>query len=244
LNAANVAALGEDDMRNALSMIGCISLFSLVACGGISESLTDPSLDAGDADDAGVDTLEDGGKIVDRDGAAKQDASVIGVDGGPKGAAVIDPLAMGEAWTYDVTVVGDFPECNTGTYVSSVSQTETLDGKNAFLVGSFCPSLGSYWYANDGDLTYEYASGQWSVGLDTPLQAGHSWSVNSQSFTWYAANSITVPAGTFSDCWEARENSSTESYSIFLCRGVGPVHWAYRDGFGDGYDAVLHSKNF
>src|SRR5450432_1490411 len=118
-------------MRNALSIIGCFSIFSLAACGGISESLTDPALDAGDSDYGGVDTLADGGKNVDRDGAAKQDGSVIGVDGGPKGPAVIDPLAMGEAWTYDVTVVGDFPECNDGTFVSSISQTESLDGKNA-----------------------------------------------------------------------------------------------------------------
>ena len=231
--------------RNALSIIGCISVFSLVslvACGGISESLDAPALDAGDADDGAiVDTLSDGGKTTDRDGGTKQNGSAI--DAGPS-AAVIDPLATGEAWTYDVSVTGDFPECASGTFVSSVSQTESLDGKNAFLIGSFCPSLGSYWYANDGDRTYEYLNGQWVVGLDSPVSAGHGWSVNSQSFTWYAANSITVPAGTFSDCWEARENSDSETYSIFLCRGVGPVHWAYRDALGDGYDAVLHSKNF
>ena len=229
-------------MRDAISMIGLCALgFSFVACGGISETpLATSAVDAGESHDAADAVLDEGG-TSERDGASNQDGSVIDGD-----AAVvpIDPITPGEIWTYDVSITGDFPACNEGTFPSAVGSKQSLDGRDAYLVGSFCPSLGSYSYSTEGDRVWEYVNGQWLVGLDSPVLDGHSWSVGSQSFTWHSVGTIAVPAGTFSDCWEARENSASETYSIFLCRGAGPVHWTYRSAQGDGYDAVLYSKNF
>ncbi|MEO8874442.1 MAG: hypothetical protein ABI461_02550, partial [Polyangiaceae bacterium] len=135
-------------MRNALSIIGCFSLgFVFVACGGISGSMLDsPALDAGEtAADDGGDLLEDGGIRADRDASANHDASAK--DGAAAPAAVIDPIVPGEAWVYDVSVVGDFPACNDGTYTSTVGAKQSLDGRDSYLVSSFCPSLGSYSYS-------------------------------------------------------------------------------------------------
>ena len=42
------------------------------------------------------------------------------------------------------------------------------------------------------------------------------------------------------DCFTARKQVSYPSYTTF-CRGVGPTHWHYEDGLGNGYDAVLTS---
>ena len=230
-------------MRATVLVLGCFSLgFFTTACGGVSDVTGAPAAadDAGDG--AGGDL--DGGTRVAKDAGDKSDASVTSKDGGP-GTPVLDPLAIGETWTYDVTIQGSFPGCSAGQFDSSVSQNETLGGRDAYLVSSFCPSLGSYWYSADGDTVSVYSGSDWVVGLDSPVQEGHSWvSDDGRTFQWYSSGSLTLPAGTFSDCWEARETgSATEEYSIYLCRGVGPVHWHYRYS-GDGYDAVLHAKNF
>ena len=231
-------------MRATVWILGCFSLgISSMACGGVSDiSGAAPTASDDAGDDLGTDA--DGGEANAKDAGGKSDAATTNKDGG-SGAPVIDPLVVGETWTYDVTIQGSFPECSAGTFNSTVSQNETLGGRDAYLVGSFCPSLGSYWYSADGDTVSVYSGSDWIVGLDSPVQEGHSWvSDEGRTFQWYSSGTLTLPAGTFSDCWEARETgSATEEYSITLCRGVGPVHWHYRYA-GDGYDAVLHSKNF
>jgi hypothetical protein len=215
-------------MRNALSIIGCISFGSLAACGGISDSLDAPSLDAGEVDDSGL--------VSDRDGAVKQDGSAIDV---------IDPIAMGEAWTYDVTVAGEFSECDDGSFAANVSQTESLDGKNAFLISSFCPGIQSVWYASDGDTVYAYDGQDWLLALGAPVVDGHTWTKTLETFVWKDVGQVTVPAGTFSNCFEADVQEEAQYYAVTFCRGAGPVKWHYRDASGsNGDDAVLHSKNF
>ncbi|MGH7330028.1 MAG: hypothetical protein ACREJX_16910, partial [Polyangiaceae bacterium] len=212
-------------MRTTTLILGCFSLgFFSMACGGVSDITGAPPAD--DAGDIGSD-IGDGGTAISKDAGGRSDGGLAtGKDGGAA-TPVIDPLAVGETWTYDVTITGSFPGCNAGQFDSSVSQNETLGGRDAYLVGSFCPSLGSYWYSADGDTVAVYSGSDWVVGLDSPVQEGHSWSSDEgRTFQWYSAGSLTLPAGTFSDCWEARETgSATEEYSITLCRGVGPVHW-------------------
>jgi hypothetical protein len=229
-------------MRKIVSITACFGLgFSFVACGGISNSLDAPVLDAGD-DGAVVDVNDDGG-TSDRDGSTKQDGSAI--DAGSKSLGVIDPIAMNEAWTYDVTVAGTFSECNNGSFVSNVSQTESLDGKTGFLISSFCPGIQSVWYAADGDVVYAYDGQDWLLALDAPVQDGHTWSNGLETFVWKEVGAITVPAGTFSNCFEADVQDDATNYAVTFCRGVGPVKWHYRDTSGsNGYDAVLHAKNF
>ena len=227
-----------------VSISGCVSLgFSFVACGGISNSL-DTTTDAGESNDGAiVDTNDGGGKINDRDGSTKQDGSRI--DAGTELSSVIDPLAVGEAWTYDVSVAGSFPECSDGTFVSSVSQTESLDGKSAYLISSFCPGIQSVWYSADGDVVYAYDGSAWLLALDSPVQDGHTWSNSIETFVWKDVGSITVGAGTFANCFEADVQDAATYYAVTFCRGVGPVKWHYRDETGiNGYDATLHSKNF
>jgi hypothetical protein len=230
--------LGRDQAWSLFfSIAACCGLgFSLVACGGISNSL-DTSLDGGDSGDGGVVDL---GDLGDRDGAVKQDGSAIDASAG-----VIDPIAMGEAWTYDVTVAGEFSECNDGSFASNVSQTESLDGKNAFLISSFCPGIQSVWYAADGDTVYAYDGQAWLLALGAPVVDGHTWTNTLETFVWKNVGQVTVPAGTFLKCFEADVQDEAHYYAVTFCRGAGPVKWHYRDASGsNGYDAVLQSKNF
>jgi hypothetical protein len=222
-----------------------LSLFSkgLVIMGlvaGCSGSNTGSS--AANKSDAA--TLADGGE----DAAPEMEAS-SGIDAGSEAAVDsgpderIDPIALGHAWTYDVTVLGTYPACVAGTHTATVLNEEMLGGRQAFQVQSFCTNAGSFFYSVDGDRVFTWVAMTWVLSLDAPVAAAHTWSVGVESFTWQAVPTVTVPAGTYTNCWSAVEQVSYPTYTVF-CRGVGPVQWHYEDGHGNGYEAVLTSKSF
>jgi hypothetical protein len=208
-----------------------------VACGGANDAVIS-------RDDGGA--LGDSGKS---DGALPADATSDASpseggtsDGGDGGDNRIDPIVVGRRWTYDVTVFGTYPICTLGSHDGVVLGAMMLDGKRAFQVQSFCPGLGTVNYAVSGDVVqYDYMT-TWLLALDAPVAEGHGWTNGVDTFTWHSAGSVTVPAGTYADCWKATQNVAYESYTLF-CRGVGPVHW-YTKNAGNGYEAILTAKNF
>ena len=129
------------------------------------------------------------------------------------------------------------------TQTDSTLQSATVDGKTALSVQSLCQNAGVYKYSVDGDRVYAYLNGAWKVSLDSPVVEGHTWSDGFHNYKWESKGSVTTPAGTFADCWSATTVASYNSY-ILLCRGVGPVKWHYEDGLGNGYEAIMTSKNF
>lgn len=151
----------------------------------------------------------------------------------------IDPIELGRSWTYDVTIIGTYPLCKSGTNTGRVLGTKVVGARDSFQVQSFCPGAGTSSYALDGDRVHVYYGGAWLLALDSPVSKGHSWSNGAVELEWEGLGSQTVPAGTFADCWNARQKDS-ENFTTF-CRGVGPVHWHYLDSAvgGNGYDAVL-----
>jgi hypothetical protein len=156
----------------------------------------------------------------------------------------IDPIVVGHAWTYDVTEIGADTLCPSGEHTGTALDESTQDGQpNAIRVTSLCANVGASYYTVNGDVVQVDVAGTWVLALDAPVQEGHTWSNGVATFTWHDAGAVTVPAGTFTDCWSATENVAYESYTIF-CRGVGPVHWYSKDAIGNGFDAVLKSKNF
>jgi len=54
---------------------------------------------------------------------------------------------------------------------------------------------------------------------------------------------VTVPAGTFTDCWTAQQQVSYTAYLTY-CRGAGLVRSYSQDLGGNGWDAQLASKSF
>jgi len=218
-------------MERSLFSKGLVIMGLVAGCSGSNAG----SPATNDKSDAA--TSADGGG---QDAAPETDAS-SGEDGGLDDR--IDPVALGHVWTYDVTVLGTYPACVAGTHSATVLNEEMLGGRQAFQVESFCPSAGSFFYALDGDRVFTWVAMTWVLSLDTPVSAGHTWSNGVDSFTWQAVPTVTVPAGTFTNCWSAVEQVSYPTYTVF-CRGVGPVHWHYEDGQGNGYEAVLSSKNF
>lgn len=180
------------------------------------------------------------------DAAPEMDAGFVGDSAVALDGAVddrIDPIALGRTWTYDVTVLGTYPACVAGAHAATVWNEEMLGGRDAFEIQSLCANAGSFFYAVDGDRVFTYVGQAWVLSLDAPVAAGHTWSDGLDSFTWQAVPTVTVPAGTYANCWSAVEQVSYPTFTVF-CRGVGPVHWHYEDGHGNGVDAVLRSKSF
>ncbi len=220
----------------------CLFLLCGSACAtGCSGSSAEPVSDR----DAGA--LLDSSADSNRD-APRDDASVL-ADGGadattpPAGDRRIDPIELGRTWTYDVKVLGFFPACSAGTSTATVVEQSMLDGKTAFHVQSFCKAAGVFQYAVDGDRVFVHVGGAWIVALDAPVAEGRTWSDGLLTYRWRSKGTVTTPAGTFTECWAAETVASYTSYTV-LCRGVGPVEWHYEDGSGNGYEAILVSKNF
>ncbi len=242
--------------------LGAAALVAVCACSSVSASAP---LDGGSAgsgandggsggsanDGGGAST--DGGEGIATDGAsgaldsgATSDGAPAS-DGGSSGSASskLYPLAVGFSWTYDVEPVGAGSVCASGTHVQQVTGTQTVDGRLAFDLVSFCAAAGTSEVAPVGtgdevDLDYQ---GSWLVMIDPTLTDGHSWPYFNSSYTWHRETSVTVPAGTYTDCWTAQQNVTYTAYMTY-CRGVGMVRSYSSDLTGAGWDAKLTGESF
>jgi hypothetical protein len=186
----------------------------------------------------------DGGAPKGDGGAPKGDAGAGPETSNGEGGVDnrIDPITVGRSWTYQVTTLGNYPLCPSGTHTAEAVSVAQRDGKYAYEVTSLCANAGEFFYSVDGDVVQWDYQGTWLLVLDAPVQDGHSWTNGTTSYAWHDAGSVAVQAGTFANCWIAQDTAGP-SYTTF-CRGVGPVHWHYEDAFGNGYDALLTAKNF
>ena len=140
------------------------------------------------------------------------------------------PLAIGYSWTYAITGT-----CSPSDQKTIVSATP-VDGRPAFQL-SAC-SITVNFSTPGGDEVDVYAAGSWLVLVDPMLVEGHSWIYYTTTFTWHRETSVTVPAGTFTDCWTAVPDVAGYPMNTY-CRGVGPVHLTSSTS-----DQLLTGKNF
>lgn len=165
--------------------------------------------------------------------------------GGGSGQDMLFPLGLGHGWTYTVQPVGAGSVCAAGQHAADVVGSEMLDGRTAYEVTNWCtgvPDNNLYAYGT-GDEVLLYYQGDWLTVIDPNLVEGHTWSYFNTSFTWHQEPAVTVPAGTYSDCWTAQQNVSYTAFTTY-CRGVGPVRSYSEDLSGAGWDAQLTGTNF
>jgi hypothetical protein len=97
-----------------------------------------------------------------------------------------------------------------------------VDGEAAFQVTG-CSQDESYSQPGGDEVDVDVL-GTWLMLIDPVLKDGHSWSYGGYTtYTWKRETSVTVPAGTYTDCWTAVSSVSTFPTSTY-CRGIGPVH--------------------
>ncbi|MFT3694370.1 MAG: hypothetical protein QM831_14580 [Kofleriaceae bacterium] len=153
------------------------------------------------------------------------------------------PFAAGNSWTFDVQAVGSGSICAAGSHEQHVVSTNPANGRAAFQLTSFCTGVSAtYDYATTGDEVDFNYQGTWLVLVDPMLQEGHDWPYFNTSYHWHRETSVTVPAGTYDDCWTAVQDVSYTAYLTY-CRGVGLVRSYSSDLTGSGWDAKLASSN-
>lgn len=187
-------------------------------------------------------STDGGGKAPGTDGGAPDAAADATPDSGPA-TGPIHPLAVGRSWTYDVTEIGSAPSCPSGSHDWVVVNQEMHMGQSAFVLRPFCTGAPfGYYYVQSTDVIWRDTLGAWELTVDAPVKEGHTWSNSVSTFKWHDIGSYTVPAGTFSSCFDLLDTNGP-SHTVF-CRGVGPVHQVFRTAAGNGFDATLTKKNF
>jgi hypothetical protein len=165
------------------------------------------------------------------------------------------PLTIGDRSQSTQTSSGDGTPTTTCDVTQTVTGQMMVDGRDAFVivVDAVCPARSnssSYYIATSGGDHYESRTstatdGIWYV-IDPPAE-GHQWASDPAGmyvFTWHRVSSITVPAGTFTDCWRTVTGIGGSDQEATYCRGVGVV--AIDDSFTTGYmvHGELVAKNF
>jgi len=166
-----------------------------------------------------------------------------GGDGG--GSNRLFPLAVGYTWTYDVQNVGAGSACSAGTWQQAVTGTRSVDGRSAFDLTSFCSGAGQSEVSTVGtgdevDIDFQ---NKWLKLIDGTLAEGETWSYFNTTYTWHLASTVSVPYGTFTDCWTATQNVNYVAYQTY-CPGVGMVQSYSSDLSYNGWDAKLTDKSF
>ncbi len=161
------------------------------------------------------------------------------------GSSALYPLAMGNSWTYAVAAVGAGSICAAGTHEQHIVSSNSVGTRPAFQMTNFCSGVSAtYDYAAGANDEIDfYYSGSWLTLVDPTLSEGHMWPYFNTSYHWHRETSVTVPAGTYSDCWTAVQDVSYTA-SLTYCRGVGLVRSYSSDLNGSGWDAKLAAFNF
>ena len=181
-----------------------------------------------------------GGGTIDGGGGGDGATADGGGDGGGGGA--LFPIAAGAAWTFQVTAVGNGAVCAPGSHEQRVVSADPVGGRDAFQMTSFCPAAGTGDYSlPGGDEVDDYYAGTWGVVVDPMLVEGHAWSYFNTSYHWHREGTVTVPLGSYDDCWTAVQDVSYTAYQTY-CRGVGLVRSYSADLNRAAWDAPLDGQ--
>ena len=128
------------------------------------------------------------------------------------------PLEVGNEWEFDIS--SNYSSCKAGVGVTKIHKLAQISGRSAFEASYACNGRRGYMSeVSSGKIDIHY-NGNWYRYLDTPLVEGHVWNEFRAQALWTRVEDITVPAGTFTNCWRK-------------IRQVPYTHWEeYCDGIG------------
>ncbi len=153
----------------------------------------------------------------------------------------IFPMNDTWTWTYQVTTFGNATfgsACRPGSVVRQAKGTVTRQNLVGTLLPTLCQSaVETVAYRVSGDSVYYWNGAEWTTYVEAPLTEGRKFYSGVQGYTWQRPPKVTVPAGTYRDCWTKKHDRS-DSQETF-CRGVGLVSAYQLDAFGNGWKAVL-----
>jgi hypothetical protein len=154
-------------------------------------------------------------------GSGKGAAGNNGASGGVT-PLELEPLALGNLWTYALTVQQPTADCPSGSGTREVTASVEWEGRTAFELQRFCDTDAEPTYMNvtNGEI-YQYLDG-WYRNVAAPVQEGATWAfAPGYTLKWSSVGAVTVPAGTFTNCW--RRTILEYEGGITFCPGVGQV---------------------
>jgi hypothetical protein len=122
------------------------------------------------------------------------------------------PLAVGTAWSYDVT------DDATGEKILLVNRVDTREGPRATLFTGADPLI----YEDQGDSLVRMPSG--TIALKTPIQAGTTWEIPGGKAMILAINArVDAIAGSYGSCVSVEETNEERRVVTTYAPNVGPV---------------------
>jgi hypothetical protein len=153
------------------------------------------------------------------------------------------PLTVGNVWNYDLlyTMMGVDTTEVTGTSTTEITQETTLDNN----VAVFEQVTTMVWddttvMMNSVDTTYiqetedyiliyyDLTDTEPDTSLALPIEAGNTWTVYADTTDTLTAevigqDDVTVPAGTYNDCWDITYTSLGQTQDDWFAPDVGVV---------------------
>jgi hypothetical protein len=171
--------------------------------------------------------------------------------GGEEEEANYFPLTVGNEWNFDMTMTETTPSDTfvvTATQNLEITTETTLDnGTEVFemimtmtfddtLVPDFADTV---YFDETEDYIMVYDAKADTVPSDTmlalPLETGKTWADHEVM----GQDDVTVPAGTFNDCWEIREVDDEDTTYMYWASDVGMVKMIADDIDADTTENVL-----
>lgn len=173
---------------------------------------------------------------------------LIGCGGGEKDYW---PLAVGNIWDYQVSTTVTMPDTTitfTDTMKIEVTRETTLDNNTAVFevitemtVDTIVTTDTAYYQETD---EYVFAYDEKSTTnpdtlLVLPIEEGKSWTVHKDSLETITMEvvgkeTVTVPAGTYEDCWKGRQiqtdGTDAETMYVWLAPDVGWIKQTFTEG--------------
>ncbi|MDH4211786.1 MAG: hypothetical protein OEV79_10120 [candidate division WOR-3 bacterium] len=156
------------------------------------------------------------------------------------------PLSIGNEWNYEVTMTVDIPDTSytfTGDSQDRIVGTTQLAGGMSVFEFATAITLNGYsgndtFYIRGTDTAvYLYETLDDTLPdtyLEFPIENGRTWIVNSaETAVVLGSIDISVPAGTYNDCWEIAYIGEDDTIFVYLANGIGEVKGYAIDAYAD-----------
>ncbi|OPX18111.1 hypothetical protein BXT86_02895 [candidate division WOR-3 bacterium 4484_100] len=159
------------------------------------------------------------------------------------GKADYFPLTVGNVWNYTTikTTTMTTPDTSwsdTTTMKTEITQETTLDNETSVFeyVTTIDTYVGTTYIQETDEYILEYenkADTEPDTSLALPIEEGKTWTVRKDSAYTFTAvvlgkESVTVPAGTYDDCWKIGYITDNDTVFSYLAPDIGMVKNYYK----------------
>ena len=161
----------------------------------------------------------------------------------PPSVEQLFPLAVGNVWNYTTSLIpggSNTSPCPLGMHSTTITGKTTFQGESAFTATHVCAPMATRYYTENAQGLEVNLGTAWSRLLPRPISDGATFmGISSTQIIAHVAD-VTVPAGTFSNCWATEYVTATGPIATY-CAKVGLVSLEYDAPNGGGYKIELDS---